>query len=547
MGFDLVKSSLQSIPKTSGIYQFFDEKNEVLYVGKAKNLYKRISSYGKENQLSARISRMVFLARRIETIQTSSELDALLLEHNLIKKLQPKFNILLRDDKTFPQILITNHKFPQLAKHRGPRSGTDLHFGPFASGLDVNRVIDVLKKAFLLRTCSNAEFKSRQKPCLKYQIKKCSAPCVGKVSQEEYQNSVKDATDFLGGKSAQVQKNLAQKMQQFSAQENYEKAAEIRDQIKSLNAIQAKQNINVGELKDFDAITVAGSNGKLCYYISFYRGGQNFGAKPYFFDEDETKNSAEILTEFLGQFYLSNPPPALILLNVELAEKKLLEEFLSRLATKKVEIITPKKGTKLALVKDQAQLAAQILEQKNSQKITTQHLLLELKNIFDLEKIPQKIEVYDNSHTSTTNAVGAFISAGFDGFIKSGYRKFNIRFEEKNHDDTAMMREVLTRRFSKTHDGWPDFIIIDGGKPQLGATQEIFTQMKIEIPFICMAKGENRNAGEEVFHLIKNGEYRCVKLEKHSALLHYLQRLRDEAHRFAITTHRKKRAKNFLG
>ena len=540
MSVEVIKSQLPAIPKTPGIYQFFDAKENLLYVGKAKNLQKRVASYAKENQLSARIARMVFLAEKIETTQTASEAEALLLEHNLIKKFQPKFNILLRDDKTFAQILITDHKFPRIAKYRGVKVGGGSYFGPFASTHDVNHTIDLLRKSFLLRNCSDSDFKSRKKPCLEYQIKRCAAPCVGLISQDEYEISVQNVADVLSGKSVAVQKNLSQKMQRLSAAEEYEKAAQTRDQIKALNAIQAKQNINVGELKDFDAITLAASGDRLCIYISFFRGGQNFGAKPYFF---ESEDAAKTLSEFLGQFYLSQTAPNLILLDRELEEKKLLEGFLEKISGKKVTILTPKKGDKLSLIKDQSQIAIQNLEQKISQNLNTKTLLLEVKKIFDLPKIPQRIEVYDNSHTSGTNAVGAMITAGLDGFIKSGYRKFNIRFEQGGRDDTAMMREVLTRRFSKTQANslwsFPDFVIIDGGKPQLTAAQKVFSELKIKIPFVCMAKGENRNAGEEWFYAPNKDP---LTLPKHSPAMHYLQRLRDEAHRFAITAHRKKRA-----
>jgi excinuclease ABC subunit C len=555
-----IKAKLKSIPKTSGVYQFFDAKDQILYVGKAKNLQKRVTSYTKENQLSARIGRMVFLAQKIEIIQTENEVEALLLEHNLIKKLSPKFNILLRDDKTFPQILITDHRFPQITKYRGIKSSKGSHFGPFASAHDVNRVIDVLRKSFLLRNCSDTEFKSRKKPCLEYQIKKCSGPCANMVTESDYEASVNNAIDFLSGKSVEVQKKLSQKMQQFSDEMNYEKAAIIRDQIKSLNSIRTKQNINVDELQDFDSITSVNRNGAVCIYISFFRGGQNFGAKPYFFEIEESKNLSEFLAEFLGQFYLSQTPPNLILLNLELAEKKLMEEFLTNCLEnntknrlRKVEIITPKKGAKLSLIKDQEQIALQNLEQKILQNLNTKELLLEVKKTFNLSKIPQRIEVYDNSHTAGTNAIGAMVAAGADGFIKSGYRKFNIRGHlegepstittKRGQDDTAMLQEVLARRFSKEHDGWPDFIIIDGGKGQLSAAQKIFDELKIEIPFVCMSKGEDRNAGEENFHMSNQNHF---TLPKHSPLMHYLQRLRDEAHRFAIMTHRKKRAKKMI-
>lgn len=628
MPIEKIKSQLKTIPHGAGVYQFFDVKDRVLYVGKAKNLFKRVSSYTKQNQLSARIGRMVFLAQRVEIIRTENEVEALLLEHNLIKKLEPKFNILLRDDKTFPQILITNHQFPQITKYRGDRVDMGSHFGPFASAHDVNKTIDVLRKSFLLRSCADAEFKLRKKPCLEFQIKRCSAPCVGEISYDEYDLSVKNAIGFLSGKSAEVQKNLAQKMRKFSGEHEYEKAATIRDQIKALASIHTKQNINVDELRDFDSIAAIRSSEAVCIYVSFYRGGQNFGARPYFFEIEEEKNLSEFLVEFLGQFYLAQTPPPLILLNLEIAERKLMEEFLGELSNlgkqkalfgfgggsgssfssgsgspdpdpmfaskgneaSQVEALTqtcgrgqetpssisskievpsskietgfskmegssnknliincPKKGWKHSLIKDQEKIAAEVLAQKISQNLNNKELLLEVKKIFDLPKIPGRIEVYDNSHTGGENAVGVLITAGVDGFIKSGYRKFNLLKEKMlttKKDDTAMLREVLTRRFSKLKkEEYPDFIIIDGGKGQLSASQEIFNDLKVKIPFICMSKGEDRNAGEEFFH--RTG-LESFTLPKHHPTMHYLQRLRDEAHRFAIMTHRKKRSKDFM-
>ncbi len=538
MTVEIIKTKLLSTPETSGIYQFFGEKDRVLYVGKAKNLRKRLTSYTKINALSPRIARMVFLAQKIEIMQTENEVEALLLEHNLIKKHSPKYNILLRDDKTFPHIHITAHKFPRIEKHRGPKVDNGFYFGPFASTHDVNHTLDILRKSFLLRNCSDADFKTRKKPCLEYQIKRCAAPCVSLIEEGEYKISVKNAVDFLDGKSAQVQKNLAQKMQQLSQNQEYEKAASIRDQIKSLNSIQTKQNINIDELNNCDVITVVEKNNIICIYISFFRGGNNYGAKPYFF-EDQT--FASLTQSFLGQFYLSQIPPELILLNLEIEEKELITNFLNRISNKKITVKTPKSGSKFALIKDQEKLALQILEQKISQNLSDKKILFEIKNIFDLPKLPQKIEVYDNSHTGNTNAVGAMITAGLEGFIKSGYRKFNIgKHDNKTaKDDTAMMREVLFRRFSKIKkEEYPDLIILDGGKPQLSAAQQIFAELKVEIPFIAMAKGEERNKGEEKFFQIGR---EMIELPKHSPVLYYLQKLRDEAHRFAIMSHRVRR------
>ena len=542
MTFKTIKEQIDKAPNNSGVYQFLDEKDQVLYVGKAKNLIKRLKNYTQLSGLSARISRMVFLAKRIEIIQTETEVDALLLEHNLIKKFYPRYNILLKDDKTFPHIKISNHQFPQISKHRGSKAGDGIYFGPFASNLDVNRVIEVLRKSFLIRNCTDKEFKNRKNPCLEYQIKRCTAPCVSLIEKSEYQASIKNAVNFLDGKSAEVQKNLEQKMLSFSEVQEYEKAAVIRDQIKSLNSIQTKQNINIARLNNCDVITLVIRGDEACCYISFFRNGQNYGAKPYFFSASDLRN----VDDFLGQFYLTQLPPELILLNVEAEEKDNMEEFLSRIAGKKVTIESPKQGYKDALIKGQEQIAVQNLEQKLLQNLNNQKLLLEVKKVFDLDRVPKRIEVYDNSHTANTNAIGALITAGVDGFIKSGYRKFNIGKHDNitAKDDTAMLREVLTRRFSKLKQAdFPDFIIIDGGKPQLSATQEVFDLLNIKIPFVCMAKGENRNAGEEKFYQT-NKEF--ITLPKTHPTLYYLQRLRDEAHRFAIMTHKKRREKSFI-
>ena len=556
MSIEIIKAQLKNIPKSSGIYKFIDSKENVLYVGKAKNLLKRVSSYTNKNSLSTRILRMVTLAQKVEYVITKTEIEALLLEHNLIKQLSPNFNILLKDDKTFPQILISHHQFPQIAKYRGLKNNKGQYFGPFVYAGDVNRTIDILRKNFLIRNCTDQEFKSRKKPCIEYQIKKCSAPCVGLISKDEYKDNVKNAINVLCGKSQEVQEIFCQKMQFYSANFEYEKALIYRDKIKSLDVIQAKQNINFDNAKDFDLIVAVEINGRVCIYVSFYRLGQNYGARPYFYDIDDGKNLVELLTGFIGQFYLNEAPPSTVVIGLEIEEKKLMEQYLSSLNNqKKVEILIPKQGDKMALIKDHERIAMQILEQKISHNLSNKQLLLEVKKAFGLVKIPQRIEVYDNSHTASQNAVGAMITAGADGFIKSGYRKFNIKNKaeidndkkfliKEGKDDTAMLEQVLLRRFSKLKTNeYPDLIIIDGGLGQLSSAQKIFSELNIKIPFVCMSKGKNRNAGEEYFHQINKESF---TLEKNSPLMHYLQRLRDEAHRFAIMTHRKKREKNFL-
>ncbi len=551
---DKIKDLIDNAPSSSGVYCFRGENDAVLYVGKAKNLKKRLLNYTVANRLSARISRMVFLAHNVEITQTANELEALLLEHNMIKKLEPKFNILLRDDKTFALIALDKkHPFGAIKKHRGMKDEDHQYFGPFASGGDVNRVIDVLKKSFLLRSCSDAEFKLRRRPCLEYQIKKCSGPCVGLIEEPEYKKLMQMAIDFLSGKSSQVQMQLAHKMQKLSEAQNYEEAALVRDKIKSLSSIQAKQNVNLSSAENIDLINLVASCNYFCVYISFYRGGNNYGSKPYFYKVEDDFLAEEFLAKFLGQFYLEHKPAEEILLNLEIEDVDLMGDFLSKILGKKVQIKNPKQGDKHTLIKDQEVIAKEVLEHHIKQVLQEKEILSELKNIFNLEKIPQRIEVYDNSHTGTQNAVGAMIVAGVEGFIKNAYRKFNLGKEgfATGNDDTAMLREVLLRRFQTKaapqemprEINLPDLVIIDGGIGQFNAAKDVFASLNLQVPFICMAKGEKRNAGEETYFF---NNHDPIKLTKNSPLAFYLQRLRDEAHRFAITTHRAKRAKNFV-
>lgn len=551
---DKIKDLINKAPQSSGVYRFLGEDGAVLYVGKAKNLRKRLLNYTAANRLSARIAHMMFLACDVELTHTESELEALLLEHNLIKKLAPKYNILLRDDKTFALIAIDKkHQFGGIRKHRGLKNEDSYYFGPFASGEDVNRVIDILKKSFLLRSCSDSEFKARKRPCLEYQIKKCSAPCVAMVSKDEYDLSIKMAVDFLSGKSSQIQNLLAQKMHKFSEAHNFEKAAMVRDQIKSLTSIQAKQNVNLDDTTNKDIINLVQEDGQYCIYVSFYRGGNNYGSKPYFYKVEEVSDEKELLAKFLGQFYLNQEPPEELLLNLEIDEHELMEDFLSKLAERKVSIKIPQQGDKFKLVKDLGDIAKQVLHRKIEENFNEKELLLEVKTLFHLPEISQRIEVYDNSHISGKHAVGVLICTGPTGFIKNGYRKYNIDLEGlENKDDTAMLREVLQRRFRLVKNAenvtaldsnapvTPDLIIIDGGIGQLNAAKMVFDELGVKVPFVCMSKGPNRNAGEEYFHQIGHESF---TLPKNHKVMYYLQRLRDEAHRFAITTHRAKRAK----
>jgi excinuclease ABC subunit C len=575
----IIENLLANLPETSGIYQFFDQNGKILYIGKAKNLKKRIASYAATNRLSDRIKRMVFLAAKLEFINTKTELEALLLEHNLIKKYSPKFNILLKDDKTFPYILIAkNHNFPAIIKHRGVKNITGNYFGPFASASDVNKTIDLLRKSFLLRNCSDSEFLARKKPCLEYQIKRCNAPCVNLISKDDYQKSVNEVLDFLDGKSLKIQKELAGQMQELSSNLEYEKAAVIRDKIKSLSSIQAKQNINNHDLSDSDIITLVTNNNKIAILISFYRGGNNYGSKCYFYDRDlffEINNKAEIsnlskqiecndlsefLAYFIGQFYLNQTPPNNLLLNLEIDSHDLIENYLSELSNKKIKIITPKKGNKYQIIKSQEELNIRSLQQEMLKELNNQELLIDLKKLFKLEKTPERIEVYDNSHIGGQYRIGAMICANQKGFDKNSYRRFNLDSLKNKQDDTAMLKEVLNRRFkrliledSENKSGsWPDLVIIDGGKPQLSAAKQVFDELLTVEPeiiplktimtkIVAMSKGPNRNAGEEYFHQLGS---KPLTLTKNNPLMFYLQRLRDEAHRFAITNHKNKRSKS---
>jgi len=570
MSVEDIRQFLSQIPSQSGIYQFFDKDHQVLYVGKAKNLAKRVANYTNFSSLSLRIKRMVTLAKTIEISLTNTELEALLLEHNLIKKLLPPFNILLKDGKTFPQIVISRHLFPQISKYRGKKTSENQKiFGPFADTFAVKKTIDLIRKAFLLRSCSDAEFNNRKKPCLDYQIKKCSAPCVGLIEQVDYQKNLGNAINVLSGKTEQVKADLEEKMHQYSENLQYEKAIEIRDQLKSLGVISQKQSINTFFTGDFDLLNIITLQNKICVYVSFYRAGQNYGAKPYFFDYENDITLSSFLSDFIGQFYLDNQPPASLICNILPENKNLLENFLTNLANKKIIIENPKKGVKFNLLQEQYNLGWQTIEQKVSHNLSTKKILLEIKKIFSLNKIPQRIEVYDNSHTGFTNAVGVMISVGVDGFIKSGYRKFYLQKNKptvddsnqnnvfqnntlqnltKNHqDDTAMLTEVLYRRFNpknnKNQVVLPDLLLIDGGKPQVSATKSVLEELKLDIAIIGIAKGENRNAGNETFFLPNQDE---IKLEKNSVVLYFLQKIRDEAHRFAITSHKILRQKRFI-
>ncbi len=545
---------IRKITLSSGIYKFISKDDEILYIGKAKSLRKRLLNYINPEKLSSRIARMTFLAEKLEIVTTNSDLEAILLEHNLIKKHKPRFNILLKDDKKFGSIAIDKkHDFGRIFKHRGKKD-RNLHvFGPFASASDTNRVMDILRKCFKIRSCSDSEFARRTKPCLEYQIKKCTAPCVDYISKKNYQNSIKKAVEFLSGNSAQIQKDLAQQMQRHSSDTDYEKAAMVRDKIKSLSSIQASQNINLSNIIDSDVICLIADQDKICIHISFYRNGNNYGSIPYFYSNLQDLSAEDLLSQFLGQFYLEKEIPNHILINNQITDQELVIKLLEEISSKSVIIEIPKQGKKLQIIQDQEKVARDNLEDYIATNLSNQKLLLELKEKFNLAKIPGRIEIYDNSHTFGQNAVSGMVVYNDNGFVKSQYRKFNIKYsydgsKNDNRDDTAMIKESLARRFkhykidnneqSKVND--PDLIVIDGGLPQLSAAQEIFNNYSIKIPLICMAKGENRNAGEETYYDLDRSEINVIQ---NSPLAYFLQRLRDEAHRFAISTHRAKRAK----
>ncbi len=532
---------------SSGVYQFLDINKKTLYVGKAKNLKKRLISYSKDKSLSTRIRKMISLAEDIQIIQTLTENEALLLECNLIKKLMPRYNILLRDGKTFPYIEISDDEFPRISKYRGKRNNQSNYFGPFANGFYVDKIINILKKSFLLRNCSNNEFKSRKKPCLEYQIKKCSAPCVKLVSKEQYQELIKDAIGFLSGKNQEIQDSLAKKMTNFSKNFDYEKAAIIRDRITAIANIQNKQNINIVKLEDSDVICLDRKNDLAIIYISFYRSGNNYGAKPYFIKINEDDSDSDIVTNFISQFYLNEIVPKNIILSDNIEDIDLIQGFLTNLSRNdsKINIFIPKKGYRFDLIQDYLKIANQELQHKINQNMNNKQRLIEIKNIFNLEKIPEIIEVYDNSHISGNFKVGAMICFGKDGFIKNNYRKFNIESNQIK-DDTAMMKHVLMRRFKRLKNDKnsikPDLIILDGGKGQLSAAKEVFHQLNIDNQdYIGISKGPKRNAGEEYFH---QEDKESFTLKKDDPAMYFLQNLRDEAHRFAISFHRQKRQKS---
>ena len=547
-GKEIIRKKIVNLTNNPGVYKMLSDKNEILYVGKAKNIPSRLKSYVSESHLPIRTERMLSLTRKLETTTTTNESEALLLEANLIKKHKPRFNILLRDDKSFPYIFIgQKDKWPQLTKLRGKKNRDGYYFGPFASVGSANWTIKILQKIFLLRVCDDTVFKNRDRACILYQIRRCSAPCVGKIEEKNYKNLVGDAVDFISGKSQRIQKNLSSEMEKASEDLDYEKAAVLRDRIKALTQIQSSQKINQTNLKEADVISIFKESGKTCVQVFFFRSKQNWGNQAYFPKHDPDEKEEKILSSFLSQFYENKTVPKLVLLNIEINEKTLLEKTFS--IREKKEIVIKKATTKdEKIVSEMAQKnAKQALTQKILETESNSKLIDNLADKFNLNFNVNLIEVYDNSHVQGSDSVGALITFGKEGFVKKRYRKFNIKSDAVKGDDYGMMKEVLNRRFVRalkdenTNMTLPDLILIDGGKGQYSVSRETLNDLGLhEIPIIAIAKGKNRNAGEETFFY----ENKTFKFKKNDPTLFFLQRLRDEAHRFAISTHRAKRRKN---
>jgi excinuclease ABC subunit C len=547
-GKEYIKDFLRNTPENPGVYRMLDTENKVLYVGKAKNLKKRVVSYTKPD-LPTRLLRMVFLTHSMEIITTNTEAEALLLEASLIKKLQPRFNILLRDDKSYPYIkLRTDHDFPQVVKYRGKKTSDGKLFGPFASTRDVDRTINELQKVFKLRPCSDNYFMGRKRPCLQYQIKRCTGACVGKVSKEDYVHTVKQIEAFLTGKTHILQEDLNKEMQSHSEKMDYEKAAEVRDKIKALSYIQSKAVPAEFQIQDADVIAAVTENNEACVQVFVYRGGQSYGNKAFFPIHAEGSSAQEILSSFIGQFYQTRPCPAEVIISHDIEEREAIEIALTSLRGFKVKIITPKKGTKTKLIELALDNAKRALSARISKMVGNLELLGKVQELFKLEKSPERIEVYDNSHIFGKFAVGAMIVATPEGFDKDEYRRFTIDNDKrldpiKGGDDYSMLREVLSRRFKRIKEGSAkaaDIMIIDGGKGHLSTVKKIMAQYNMNIPYVCMSKGVDRNAGRETFHLPDQEPF---TLPKDQPVMKYLQILRDEAHNFAIKSHRIKRSK----
>jgi len=567
-GHAAIERAVRLAPTSPGVYRMLNANNDVLYVGKAKSVRKRLASYARVGAPQpARILRMIAATVSVEIVSTTTETEALLLEANLIKQLRPRFNVQLRDDKSFPYILITgDHWAPQILKHRGAQSRPGRYFGPFASAGAVNRTITALQRAFLIRSCTDSFFESRTRPCLLYQIRRCAGPCTREIDFQGYTSLVREATDFLSGRSHLVKQELAAEMEKASHELEFETAALYRDRLAALSAIQSQQGINPRTVDEADVFAIHQEGGFSCVEVFFFRTGQNWGNRAYFPRAEKTFTAEEVLGSFLAQFYDDKPPPKLVLLSHEIEESELLASALSIKAGRKVEVLMPKRGEKKELVTHAMTNAREALGRKLADTATQSRLLEAMATTLSLPQPPKRIEVYDNSHIQGTNAVGAMIVAGPDGFVKNQYRKFNIRSEGLTPgDDYAMMREVLQRRFKrllsppddkltegqeKTKDKakdddfpqWPDLVIIDGGRGQLNAAKEIFDSLGLtQVSLMAVAKGPDRDAGRETIFM---PDREAIKLEPRDPVLYFTQRLRDEAHRFVIGSHRKLRKKD---
>ena len=560
IGHAAIENAVKLAPTSPGVYRMLNAANDVLYVGKAKNVKKRLSSYARANAPQpARILRMIAATASVEIVSTTTETEALLLEANLIKQLRPRFNVQLRDDKSFPYILITgDHWAPQILKHRGAQSRPGRYFGPFASAGAVNRTITALQRAFLIRSCTDGFFESRTRPCLLYQIRRCAGPCTGEIDFPGYTELVREATDFLSSRSDAVKQQLAGEMERASSELEFETAALYRDRLAALSAIQSQQGINPRTVEEADVFAIHQEGGYSCVEVFFFRTGQNWGNRAYFPRAEKSFTPEEVLSSFLAQFYDDKPPPRLVLLSHAIEEADLLADALSVKAGRKVEVSAPKRGEKKELVGHALINAREALGRKLADTATQGRLLEALATTLGLPHAPKRIEVYDNSHIQGTNAVGAMIVAGPEGFIKNQYRKFNIKSEGLTPgDDYAMMREVLQRRFkrllapSETDKAkaeqdavpqWPDLVIIDGGRGQLNAAREIFQGPDLkQVALMAVAKGPDRDAGRETLFL---PDREAIKLEPRDPVLYFIQRMRDEAHRFVIGSHRKRRTKD---
>mgnify|MGYP002061661496 FL=1 len=545
LGKEVIKKELTLIPKLPGVYRMLNSKNEILYVGKAKNLPNRLKSYVSEKNHIIRTERMLSQTRKLEITTTSNESEALLLEANLIKKHKPKFNILLRDDKSFPFIFIGNKdQWSQIKRHRGKKTKEGFYFGPFASAGSANWTIKMIQKIFHLRVCDDTVFKNRERPCILYQIKRCSGPCVGYVSKEDYKQSVEDAIEFVSGKSRRIQKNLSNQMEQASNGLDFEKAVILRDRIKAWNIIQSSQRINEANLVEADVVAGYKESGKTCIQVFFYRSKQNWGNQAFFPKHDPDEKLDEILNSFISQFYENKSVPSSIIVSEEIKEKVLIEKTLTIKEGKQINISVAKKGSKLKVINQAIKNAKDSLNRKLYESQNNRELFDSVAKKFNLETNINLIEVYDNSHIQGTNSVGALITYGDEGFIKKRYRKFNIKHKKNEQDDYGMMREVLSRRFKRAvqekdnYLTFPDLVLVDGGKGQYSVARESLNELGLhDIPLIAIAKGKFRNSGNETF--FHNGKE--FKFSRNDPTLFFLQRIRDESHRFAISAHRAKR------